>query len=95
MTLRARSIAVAILTLLMSWLAFPTFFSEEARQESGWIPDVGVNLGLDLRGGIHWLLRINTDTVERQELVTYRDRLAEAAEERGLSATGLSVLRAS
>ena len=91
MTLRARSISIALLTLLMSWLAFPSFFSEEARQASGWIPNVGVNLGLDLRGGIHWLLRINTATVERQELVTYRDRLADAAEERGLSAVGLSV----
>lgn len=68
MSLRGRVISVGGLLLLMAWLAYPSFYSEEARLESGFIPDFGLNLGLDLQGGIHWLLRIDTDTVVKQEM---------------------------
>ena len=91
MSLRARSLLIALFSLSMAWLAFPSFYSEEVRENSAWIPNVGVNLGLDLRGGIHWLLRINTATVERQELAAYRDRLADAAEAPGIATDGLAL----
>ena len=81
MTLRWRGIWVALLAVTMAYLALPSFFSDEERLASGWIRDEGLNLGLDLQGGIHWLLRIDTDTAVRQEMQrvqsVLRERLAE------------------
>ena len=81
MTLRWRGIWVASLAVTMAYLALPSFFSDEERLASGWIRDEGLNLGLDLQGGIHWLLRIDTNTAVRQEMQrvqsVLRERLAE------------------
>jgi len=81
LTLRTRGIWVGFLTLVMLYLALPSFFSDQERLESGWIRDQGLNLGLDLQGGIHWLLRIDTNTAVRQEMervqFVLRDRLDE------------------
>ena len=68
MSLRGRAIAVGFVAVLALLLAFPSFFSEQARLDSGWIPDQGINLGLDLQGGLHWLLKIDEPTAMRQEL---------------------------
>jgi preprotein translocase subunit SecD len=80
-TLRARLIWVGITIALAIYLAVPSFFSPEERQASGWIPDNGINLGLDLQGGIHWLLQIDTKTAVEQELDNFRSRILQAFEE--------------
>jgi preprotein translocase subunit SecD len=66
--LRTRAIWVVIAVLFSAFLAFPSLYTPEERMESGLIPDNGINLGLDLQGGVHWLLSIDVPTAVRQEL---------------------------
>ncbi|NRA02246.1 MAG: protein translocase subunit SecD [Myxococcales bacterium] len=68
MSLRARVVWVSVVLLLGALLALPSFFSAEQQAENAFIPDGGINLGLDLQGGIHWLLRIDSPTRVRQEM---------------------------
>jgi preprotein translocase subunit SecD len=58
MSLRAKVIWISTIAILMALLAFPSFFTEDKRRSSLLIPDQGISLGLDLQGGIHWLLKI-------------------------------------
>jgi preprotein translocase subunit SecD len=90
-TLRGRLIAVGLALVLGVILAFPSFFSPEERQASAWIPDNGLNLGLDLQGGIHWLLRIDTQTAIEQELDNSRGRIEEVLLEEGLDPPDMSL----
>jgi preprotein translocase subunit SecD len=91
-TLRWRGIWIGVLVFLMGYFAVPSFFSEQERLASDWILDEGVNLGLDLQGGIHWLLRIDTDTAVRQEMNAVQARLEADLEERGMTLTELRLL---
>lgn len=91
MTLRTRLITVGLVVLLAIILAYPSFFSPEERQASAWIPDNGLNLGLDLQGGIHWLLRIDIRTAVKQELDNSRNRIQEALEEDGFDSPAMAV----
>ena len=69
MSLRSRWITIALVTLVNSWLALPSFVPESVRDAGHWwLADRGMVLGLDLQGGVHWLLRIDTDTAVQQEL---------------------------
>ncbi|MFQ5696849.1 MAG: protein translocase subunit SecD [Myxococcota bacterium] len=83
MSLRTRCIWVGAVVVLSLWLAFPSFYTPAERSETAWIPDEGVNLGLDLQGGIHWLLRIDTETAVKQELEATRGQIQEAVQKAG------------
>jgi preprotein translocase subunit SecD len=85
-SLRVRTLWTAATVVLILFLAFPSFFDKEERLASPWIPDFGVNLGLDLQGGIHWLLRIDTDTALAQELQRDERVLREVFQEAGIVA---------
>ena len=52
-------------------------------------PDKKIRLGLDLKGGVHLVLRVNTDDALRLETLTTAERVREDAEKAGV--TGLSV----
>ena len=45
-------------------------------------PDQKIRLGLDLKGGVHLVLRVQTDDALRLETQTTADRLRRAAEDR-------------
>jgi preprotein translocase subunit SecD len=45
------------------------------------VPDDGLRLGLDLRGGIHWVLGVQLDAAERHELEFQADALERILEE--------------
>ncbi len=85
MSLRARAILVGIIVAVMSLLAFPNLYSEEERLDSVWIPDDGLSLGLDLKGGIHWLLRIDDVQAVLQEVKRTQSVIAKVAEEEGIA----------
>jgi len=55
-TTRWHVVGVSSLLLLLGWFAAANFASPETREESAWLPDSSIRLGLDLRGGIHWVL---------------------------------------
>ena len=56
-----------------------------------WTDDkpLGINLGLDLRGGIHLVLQVQTDEALRAELNQVRERVEANLSENGVSFTGV------
>lgn len=69
-----RGLLVLAVVLISVWAAWPL--------------DEKINLGLDLRGGMHLVLRVETEDAVRSELAKDMDRLVRLAEEEGI--TGLS-----
>jgi preprotein translocase subunit SecD len=71
--LRAGSALAAV--LLFGFLTVSNFVPEETRLANPLIPDHGLRLGLDLQGGIHWVLGVKLDVAEEQELSFMRKNL--------------------
>ena len=68
MNLRWRAIWVIATVLLFGYYAVANIASEETRLESPWVPDSALRLGLDLRGGIHWVIGVKLGAAEDHEL---------------------------
>jgi preprotein translocase subunit SecD len=82
--------------LLVIFLGFvfslPNFVSEDTR--SSWpdaLPHNALNLGLDLRGGSHLLLAVDTDTVTREKLEALVGDVRNALREASIGYRGLGV----
>ena len=85
---------VGLSLALVGFFAFLTvsnFFSEETRIESPILPDAGLRLGLDLQGGIHWVLGAKLDVAVDQELEVLRQDLETFAGEEGFSVAASTV----
>src|SRR5262245_21606981 len=59
----------------MAYWSLPSFFS------GAWVRGDGMTLGLDLQGGIHWLLRVDTDAAVQRELEKVASAVTDAASE--------------
>ena len=71
---RWKQIAIILTCLLGVLLVLPNFFSTESMaQWPSWVPKTQLNLGLDLRGGAHLLLSMETADVRKDWLETLRD----------------------
>jgi preprotein translocase subunit SecD len=79
--LRLRAATVAALLLILGWLAAMNFVPAAKRIESPLLPDVAMRLGLDLQGGIHWVLGAKLDVAEEHELDYVRDGLQASADD--------------
>jgi preprotein translocase subunit SecD len=66
--LRTRLVGVALLMLWIGWYAVGSFFSEQQRQASPWLPDSAIRLGLDLRGGVNMVIGPDLDVAVGHEL---------------------------
>ena len=64
--------------LLFGFLTVANFVPEQRRLDSPLLPDGGLRLGLDLLGGIHWVLGVRLDEAEVQELNFWSDSLVDA-----------------
>lgn len=64
-----------VLTLIASTIiALPNLFPEsQVARWPDWLPKKQINLGLDLRGGSHLLLAVDTDAVMKQQVETLED----------------------
>lgn len=89
MSLRTRAILVAIVVALMAVLAFPNLYTEQERLDSIWIPDDALSLGLDLQGGIHWLLSIDDEEALRQEVNRTRGVIESMAADEGVTLSAI------
>ena len=81
--LRFRAAWVFGTVLILSYVAIANFVPEEQRARAWYLPDEGIRLGLDLRGGIHWVLGVRLEEAIHHELSFLRDRLAERLDEAG------------
>ena len=87
-------LGVRVLTLLAGLLLFgfyalANFVPKEQRIDSALLPDGGLRLGLDLRGGIHWVLGVELDVRVKHELETLGDRLNSVLEDDGLKSDSI------
>jgi preprotein translocase subunit SecD len=77
--LKYRVGAVAALVALFAFLSLANFVPEKTRVESPLLPDGGLRLGLDLQGGIHWVLGVKLSAAIDHELEFVTGNLHDAA----------------
>ncbi len=70
-----RALSVTALVVLLGFLAGANFLPRETRLASPLLPDTGMRLGLDLQGGIHWVLGVQLGAAELRELEFQRGEL--------------------
>ena len=87
--LRVASIGLLVLTL--GYFALATLVPEEIRRASGLLPDEGLRLGLDLQGGIHWVLGVKLDVAEEHELDFLSGSLGQLIQDQDLAVEGVDV----
>jgi preprotein translocase subunit SecD len=68
-----------LLVLFFAFLTLANLAPEATRVASPLLPDKGLRLGLDLQGGIHWVLGVKLEEAEAQELGFLSDNLREVA----------------
>ena len=66
--LKWRMGSVSAVILILAYLTFANFVPKEQRLESSFLPDGGLRLGLDLQGGIHWVVGVKLDVALEHEL---------------------------
>jgi len=76
---------------LFAFLTIANFVPQEKRLESPLLPDGGLRLGLDLQGGIHWVLGVDLEAAIDQELGFMAENLREVAEEKAFTVSGTRV----
>ena len=75
--LRWKILSIVAITALAAWSVYP--------------PDEKVRLGLDLRGGVHMVLRVQTDDALRIETETSMERLREVLGVRNVTVSGMTI----
>ncbi len=80
-----RVAGIAVLLILFSFLAAANFVPKEDRVASNFWPDDGLRLGLDLRGGIHWVVGVELDEAVTRELEFVRQSIQEDLEQDGVA----------
>src|SRR6185312_7637484 len=89
---RWKQIAIVLSVLLGIALVIPSFFAKET--VAGWpwfVPRAQINLGLDLRGGAHLLLAMETAEVRKDWLDTLRDDARKRLRDAKIAVTGVGI----
>jgi preprotein translocase subunit SecD len=89
--LRWRLAGAIGLVLLFLFFALANFVPKETRVNNPLLPDVGLRLGLDLQGGIHWVLGVKLEEAEHQELEFLRENLEAVAKDESFQVESASV----
>jgi preprotein translocase subunit SecD len=84
-SLRWRATWVGVVVLGLGYLALANFVSADTRLKDWWLPDTVMRLGLDLQGGIHWVLGVKLDTAIEHELDFQAGQIKDALDERGIA----------
>ena len=90
--LHVRLASIAALLLLFGFLTAANFVSEETRLASPLLPDSGLRLGLDLQGGIHWVLGVKLEVAEKHELEFQAKNVERLAEDEDFSLDEVSIV---
>lgn len=72
-SLNVRIVLVGALVLVFAFITAANFVPKEQRLESSFWPNDGLRLGLDLQGGIHWVVGVELDVAVEHELEFQRD----------------------
>ena len=90
--IRFRAISIALLLAVFTFLTVANFVPKEERVESDLWPDGGLRLGLDLQGGIHWVVGVEMTAAEDHELEYVLDSLVDQLADDGMSLTSAGVV---
>src|SRR6476469_9637612 len=89
---RWKQIAIVLSVLVGIAFVVPSFFAKETVAKWPWfVPRAQINLGLDLRGGAHLLLSMETAEVRKDWLNTLRDDARKRLREAKIAFTGLGI----
>jgi len=91
-SLRWRLGWVSALLLVFGWLTVANFIPKPARLASNWLPDDGLRLGLDLQGGIHWVVGVDLPTAVDRELDFVRKNISDALDEEGVATPRMEIV---
>lgn len=86
-----KAASVAVLLLLFGFLTAANFIPKDQRVESDFWPNDGLRLGLDLRGGIHWVVGVQLDNAITRELEFVRKTIEEQLEDDEITLAGSRV----
>ncbi len=90
---RWKIIAIVLTCLAGVLFTMPNFFSKETVDSwPRWLPHKQLPLGLDLRGGAHLLLAMDTKELEKDWLNTLRDDTRKPLREAKIGFTGLGIV---
>src|SRR6188768_2484113 len=92
---RWKAAAILLGTLLICGLAVPNFFPEKTVQSWPKWAQRHVVLGLDLQGGSHILLEVDTNAVRKEKLETLRDDVRRVVRENRLGSPAAATIRGS
>src|SRR6266542_225072 len=84
---------VTILVVLVVFSAvgvYPIVAARYGIHSPGWLMDKQLKLGLDLKGGVHLVLRVETDDALRSETDQEMERLRDALQNRKIPFTKLA-----
>jgi preprotein translocase subunit SecD len=90
-SLNVRIVLIGGLVSLFAFITFSNFFSKEERMASPILLDDGLRLGLDLQGGIHWVVGVELDVALKHELEYQRDSIVNFLETEGVITTSARV----
>jgi protein-export membrane protein SecD len=87
-----KQVAIILVCVVGALLVIPNFFSRETVNSwPRWVPRTQLNLGLDLRGGAHLLLAMETADVRKDWLDTLRDDARKRLREAKIGVAGLGI----
>src|ERR1700674_4653494 len=87
-----KQISIILTCVLGLLLVLPNFFSKETlAQWPRWVPRTQLNLGLDLRGGAHLLLAMETAEGRKDWLETLRDDARKRLRDAKIGFAGLGI----
>ena len=92
MRLPLRAALVFGLVAFLVYLTAANFVPAERRAESWWLPDEGVRLGLDLRGGIHMVISPDLVVALSQEVNQLSRNLTSELERKDIPTSRLAVV---
>jgi preprotein translocase subunit SecD len=92
-TRRWAMIATLLGVLLFGWVFAANWFSPEERAAHWWLPDPGMRLGLDLRGGIHMVIAPDLAVATDHELAHLRTTLETRLADDKLATKSLAVAK--
>jgi preprotein translocase subunit SecD len=88
-----KQVTVILICLLGMLLVAPNFIPKERLDQlPSWFPRTQLNLGLDLRGGAHLLLAMETADVRKDWLETLRDDARKRLRDAKIAFAGLGIV---
>ncbi len=89
---RWKTILVVAVSLLGILFAMPNMLGDNVLKDMpDWVPHKKVNLGLDLQGGVHLLIEVDTDGVINEHLESLKDEVRQTLREARIGYTGLRI----